>query len=138
MYPRVISALFYMFFTCVISIRKCRDLQIYLYVFIPFLDPDFSRFLAGTFRRWSAPLFIAVAVSLAGSPTVAVWSCPLPPLRRLSDLHIVEAHQLFASVDGNQHRVRDVAVRSTTSTTILPCSSGPRSLRKRSGASIRR
>src|SRR5476649_222266 len=72
MYPRVISLLFYMFFTCVIFNPQVSGFTIYLYVFIPFLDPDFSRFLASTFRRWSGPLLVAVAVSLVGSPTVAV------------------------------------------------------------------
>ncbi len=72
MYPRIISVLFYMFFTCVIFNPEVQGLAIYFYVFIPFLDPDFSRFLASTARRWSGPLLIAVAVSLASSPTVAV------------------------------------------------------------------
>jgi len=61
-----------MFFTCVIFNPQVSGFTIYLYVFIPFLDPDFSRFLASTFRRWSGPLLVAVAVSLVGSPTVAV------------------------------------------------------------------
>src|SRR6478735_8091311 len=72
MYPRIVSALFYMFFTCVIFNPEVNGFTIYFYLFIPFLDPGFSRFLASTVRRWSVPLLVAVLLSLTGSPSVAV------------------------------------------------------------------
>lgn len=72
MYPRMISMLFYMFFTCVIFNPQVSGYTIYFYLFIPFFDPDFTRFLASTVRRWSGPLAVAVVVSLLGSPSVAV------------------------------------------------------------------
>lgn len=72
MYARTISMLFFMFFTCVILNPQVSGFTIYFYLFIPFFDPGFMRFLGATARRWSGPLAVAVAVSLIGSPTVAV------------------------------------------------------------------
>ncbi|MFM0048140.1 hypothetical protein [Caballeronia grimmiae] len=72
MYARTISMLFYMFFTCVILNPQVGGFTVYFYLFIPFFDPGFTRFLTSTVRRWSGPLAVAVAVSLIGSPTVAV------------------------------------------------------------------
>ncbi|MFM0555989.1 hypothetical protein P0D69_34215 [Paraburkholderia sediminicola] len=43
----------------------------YIYLVIPFLDPEFSRFLASTARRWAGPLLIA-AVSALTLPSAAV------------------------------------------------------------------
>jgi capsular exopolysaccharide synthesis family protein len=72
MYSRIISVLFYMFFTCVILNPQVNGFTIYFYLFIPFLDPKFIRFLTATVRSWSGPLAVAMAVSLIGSPSVAV------------------------------------------------------------------
>jgi hypothetical protein len=72
MYARLISVLFYMFFTCVILNPQVNGFTIYFYLLIPFLDPEFSRFLASTVRRWSGPLFIAVVASALGSPSSAL------------------------------------------------------------------
>ncbi|BCF92882.1 hypothetical protein [Paraburkholderia sp. PGU16] len=72
MYARMISVLFYMFFTCVIFNPQVSGVTLYIYVLIPFLDPGFLRFVGSTFRKWSTPLGIAVLVSLMGSPSVAV------------------------------------------------------------------
>jgi hypothetical protein len=72
MYARVISVLFYMFFTCVIFNPQVSGVTLYIYVLIPFMDPGFSRFICSTFRRWSGPLGIALIVSFIGSPSVAV------------------------------------------------------------------
>jgi capsular exopolysaccharide synthesis family protein len=72
MYSKIVSVLFYMFFTCVIFNPLVNGYTVYFYLFIPFLDPSFLRFLSATARSWSGPLFIAVAVSLLGSPSVAM------------------------------------------------------------------
>ncbi|MEM5344687.1 hypothetical protein [Paraburkholderia azotifigens] len=72
MYPKVISILFYMFFTCVIFNPQVSGVTVYVYVVIPFLDPGFLRFVSNTFRRWSGPLGVALIVSFMGSPSVAV------------------------------------------------------------------
>ncbi|MBN3753591.1 hypothetical protein G3N95_11625 [Paraburkholderia sp. Tr-20389] len=72
MYPKVISILFYMFFTCVIFNPQISGVTVYVYVVIPFLDPGFARFAGSTFRRWSGPLGVALIVSFIGSPSVAV------------------------------------------------------------------
>ncbi|SAL82267.1 exopolysaccharide biosynthesis-like tyrosine-protein kinase [Caballeronia arvi] len=72
MYSRIVSILFYMFFTCVIFNPRVNGFTIYFYLFVPFLDPSFLRFLTSTARSWSGPLLVAVAVSLLGSPSVAV------------------------------------------------------------------
>jgi hypothetical protein len=72
MYSRLISALFYMFFTCVILNPQVDGTTLYFYLVIPFLDPEFSRFLSGTVRRWAGPLLIAVAASALTSPSGAV------------------------------------------------------------------
>lgn len=72
MYARFISVLFYMLFTCVVLNPQVGGFTIYLYLFVPFLDPDFSRFLAGTARKWSAPLLLAVAAGAIGSPSMAM------------------------------------------------------------------
>ncbi|WP_175943870.1 CpsD/CapB family tyrosine-protein kinase [Caballeronia sp. BCC1704] len=71
MYSKIVSFLFYMFFTCVIFNPQVNGATIYFYLFIPFLDPKFVRFLTATVRHWSVPLVLAVAVSLLGSPSVA-------------------------------------------------------------------
>lgn len=71
MYCRLISALFYMFFTCVILNPQVNGVTLYIYLVIPFLDPEFSRFLASTARRWAGPLLIA-AVSALTLPSAAV------------------------------------------------------------------
>ncbi|VXC68187.1 Exopolysaccharide biosynthesis-like tyrosine-protein kinase [Burkholderia sp. 8Y] len=71
MYSKIVSVLFYMFFTCVIFNPQINGATIYFYLFIPFLDPKFVRFLTATVRHWSVPLVLAVAVSLLGSPSVA-------------------------------------------------------------------
>ncbi len=72
MYPRLVSLLFYMFFTCVILNPQVNGITLYFYLVIPFLDPDFSRFLASTARRWAGPLLIAVIASALTSPSSAV------------------------------------------------------------------
>ena len=72
MYPRVISALFYMFFTCVILNPQVNGFTLYFYLLVPFLDPEFPRFLSSTARRWSGPLLIAVVASALTSPSAAV------------------------------------------------------------------
>jgi capsular exopolysaccharide synthesis family protein len=61
-----------MFFTCVILNPRINGFTVYFYLFVPFLDPKFFRFLSATARNWSGPLLVAVAVSLIGSPSVAV------------------------------------------------------------------
>lgn len=71
MYCRLISALFYMFFTCVILNPQVNGVTLYIYLVIPFLDPEFSRFLASTARRWAGPLLIA-AVSALTLPSASV------------------------------------------------------------------
>lgn len=60
-----------MFFTCVILNPQVNGITLYIYLVIPFLDPEFSRFLASTARRWAGPLFIA-AVSALTLPSAAV------------------------------------------------------------------
>ncbi|NYH14495.1 hypothetical protein [Paraburkholderia bryophila] len=72
MYARLISVLFYMLFTCVVLNPQVGGFTIYLYIFVPFLDPDFSRFIAGTARKWSTPLFVALVASAIGSPSMAM------------------------------------------------------------------
>ncbi|HZZ14017.1 MAG TPA: hypothetical protein VFE79_25280, partial [Paraburkholderia sp.] len=72
MYPKVIASLFYMFFTCVIFNPQIGGVTLYFFLFIPFFDADFLRFLSTTCKRWSGPLLIAIAISLLGSPSVAV------------------------------------------------------------------
>jgi capsular exopolysaccharide synthesis family protein len=72
MYSKIVSVLFYMFFTCVIFNPRVNGYTIYFYLFIPFLDPSYLRFLTATARSWSGPLLVAVAVSLLGSPSVAM------------------------------------------------------------------
>ena len=72
MYPKIVSAIFYMFFTCVIFNPRVNGFTIYFYLFVPFLDLSFLRFLSATARSWSGPLLIAVAVSLLGSPSAAM------------------------------------------------------------------
>jgi hypothetical protein len=72
MYPRVISMLFYLFFTCVVLNPQVGTLTIYIFLFIPFFDPDFTRFCMATIRRWSLPLVAAMVICLLGSPTVAI------------------------------------------------------------------
>ncbi|SPB18017.1 exopolysaccharide biosynthesis-like tyrosine-protein kinase [Caballeronia novacaledonica] len=72
MYSRIVSVIFYMFFTCVIFNPRVNGFTIYFYLFVPFLDPKFLRFLTATVRSWSGPLIVAVAVSLLGSPSVAM------------------------------------------------------------------
>lgn len=72
MYSRLVSVLFYMFFTCVILNPQVNGITLYFYLVIPFLDLDFSRFLAGTARRWAGPLLIAVMASALTSPSAAV------------------------------------------------------------------
>lgn len=72
MYSRLVSVLFYMFFTCVILNPQVNGITLYFYLVIPFLDPDFSRFLASTARRWAGPLLIAVIASALTSPSAAV------------------------------------------------------------------
>ncbi|WP_244818337.1 CpsD/CapB family tyrosine-protein kinase [Caballeronia sp. Lep1P3] len=71
MYPKLVSVIFYMFFTCVILNPRVNGFTIYFYLFIPFFDPKYLRFLSATARSWSGPLLVAVAVSLIGSPSVA-------------------------------------------------------------------
>jgi len=71
MYAKMISALFYMFFTCVIFNPQVNGVTIYLYVMLPFLDPGYSRFLAQTLDRWSFPLGIAVVTCLLTTPMSA-------------------------------------------------------------------
>ncbi|SAL38906.1 hypothetical protein [Caballeronia humi] len=71
MYSRIVSVLFYMFFTCVIFNPQVSGVTLYFYLVIPFFDPDFWRFLSATVRRWSGPLVIAIAVSMLGSPSAA-------------------------------------------------------------------
>ncbi|MGF6755981.1 hypothetical protein [Paraburkholderia sp. GAS334] len=71
MYAKVVSMLFYMFFTCVIFNPQVSGVTIYLYVLIPFLDPGFSAFLLATSRRWGVPVVIAVAVCLLSLPMAA-------------------------------------------------------------------
>jgi hypothetical protein len=72
MYPRVISFLFFFFFTCVVLNPQVGTMTIYLYLFIPFLDPSFTRFCMATIRRWSIPLAVALAVTMIGSPMAGV------------------------------------------------------------------
>jgi hypothetical protein len=72
MYSRLVSVLFYMFFTCVILNPQVNGFTLYFYLVIPFLDPGFSRFLASTARRWAGPLLIAAAASALTSPSAAV------------------------------------------------------------------
>lgn len=61
-----------MFFTCVILNPHANGITFYFYLVIPFLDPEFPRFLASTARRWGGPLLIAVAASALNSPSAAV------------------------------------------------------------------
>ncbi|WP_244851451.1 CpsD/CapB family tyrosine-protein kinase [Caballeronia sp. SL2Y3] len=72
MYSKIVSILFYMFFTCIIFNPRVNGFTIYFYLFIPFLDIKFLRFLSATVRSWSGPLAIGVAVSAIGSPSVAL------------------------------------------------------------------
>ncbi|REE20164.1 MULTISPECIES: hypothetical protein [unclassified Paraburkholderia] len=72
MYSRLVSVLFYMFFTCVILNPQVDGTTLYFYIVIPFLDPDFSRFLASTARRWVGPLLIAALACALTSPSAAV------------------------------------------------------------------
>lgn len=71
MYAKVISMLFYMFFTCVIFNPQISGVTIYLYVMLPFLDPGYTAYLAATFRRWIVPLAITLTVCLFSAPMVA-------------------------------------------------------------------
>jgi hypothetical protein len=61
-----------MFFTCVILNPHANGITFYFYLVIPFLDPEFPRFLAGTVRRWGGPLLIALAAGALNSPSAAV------------------------------------------------------------------
>lgn len=72
MYARCVSMLFYLFFTCVVLSPQVNGFTIYLYIFVPFLDPDFVRFAADTTRKWSMPLAAMVAASAIGSPSMAL------------------------------------------------------------------
>lgn len=72
MYARLVSMLFYMLFTCVVLNPQVGGFTIYLYIFVPFLDPDFSRFAMDTARKWSGPLLVAVAAGAIGSPSMAM------------------------------------------------------------------
>ncbi|WP_341313068.1 hypothetical protein WN982_16905 [Paraburkholderia sp. IMGN_8] len=71
MYAKVISMLFYMFFTCVIFNPQISGVTIYLYVMLPFLDPGYTAYLVATFRRWIVPLAIALTVCLVSAPMAA-------------------------------------------------------------------
>jgi hypothetical protein len=71
MYAKIISMLFYMFFTCVVFNPQISGVTIYLYVILPMLDPGFISFLTVTFRRWAIPLAVAVVIALLSSPMVA-------------------------------------------------------------------
>lgn len=71
MYPKAISMLFYMFFTCVVFNPQVSGVTIYLYVMLPFLDPGFTAYLVATFRRWIVPLVITLAVCLFSTPMAA-------------------------------------------------------------------
>ncbi|WP_414445161.1 hypothetical protein [Burkholderia sp. 22PA0106] len=71
MYAKSISMLFYLFFTCVIFNPQVSGVTIYLYTFLPFLDPGFSRFLLATSRRWLIPIGIAMAACLLTNPMMA-------------------------------------------------------------------
>jgi hypothetical protein len=72
MYARCVSMLFYMLFTCVVLNPQVGGFTIYLYIFVPFLDPEFSRFAMDTARKWSGPLLVAVAAGAIGSPSMAM------------------------------------------------------------------
>lgn len=71
MYAKSISMLFYLFFTCVIFNPQISGVTIYLYTFLPFLDPGFCRFLLATSRRWLIPIGIAMAACLLTNPVMA-------------------------------------------------------------------
>lgn len=71
MYAKMISMLFYMFFTCVVFNPQISGITIYLYVMLPLLDPGFISYLTVTFRRWAIPLGVAVLVCLLSSPMTA-------------------------------------------------------------------
>ncbi|WP_118181111.1 hypothetical protein [Paraburkholderia phosphatilytica] len=72
MYARVISVLFYMFFTCVIFNPQIKGLTIYLYVVLPFFDPGFVSFLLATARRWVMPFGIALVACGLSVPSAAI------------------------------------------------------------------
>jgi hypothetical protein len=71
MYAKVISMLFYMFFTCVVFNPQISGVTIYLYVMLPLLDPGFISYLSATFRRWAVPLGLTIIICLLSSPMVA-------------------------------------------------------------------
>lgn len=68
MYAKVISMLFYMFFTCVVFNPQISGVTIYLYVMLPMLDPGYISYLSATFRRWAVPLGLTVLICLLSSP----------------------------------------------------------------------
>ncbi|MFP3565403.1 hypothetical protein [Paraburkholderia sp. SIMBA_030] len=61
-----------MFFTCVILNPQVSGVTLYIYLVVPFFDPEFIRFLSSTARRWAGPLLIAVSASALTSPSAAV------------------------------------------------------------------
>ena len=71
MYAKVISMLFYMFFTCVVFNPQISGVTIYLYVMLPMLDPGYISYLSATFRRWAVPLGLTVLICLLSSPMAA-------------------------------------------------------------------
>lgn len=71
MYAKVISMLFYMFFTCVVFNPQISGVTIYLYVMLPMLDPGYISYLTATFRRWAVPLGLTVLICLLSSPMAA-------------------------------------------------------------------
>lgn len=122
MYSRLISALFYMVFTCVILNPQVDGVTLYLYLVIPFLDPEFARFLSGTARRWAGPLLIAVVASALTSPSAAVRVISIAICigylmytteRRISYLHPwMVINILFAIVQFTMYYVdRDLAMQ---------------------------
>jgi hypothetical protein len=72
MYSRLISVLFFMFFTCVVLNPQMNNMTIYFYVFIPFFDPKFTAFLWRHVRSWFTPALLAVAAAAVTSPSAAV------------------------------------------------------------------
>jgi hypothetical protein len=71
MYAKLISMLFYMFFTCVVFNPQISGVTIYLYVMLPMLDPGYISYLTATFRRWAVPLGLTLIICLLSSPMVA-------------------------------------------------------------------
>ena len=71
MYAKVISMLFYMFFTCIVFNPQISGVTIYLYVMLPMLDPGYISYLTATFRRWAVPLGLTVLICLLSSPMAA-------------------------------------------------------------------